>query len=103
MTDHTPQRAAAIEAAARAAGAHDPSEIPALIPAGVLLNPSDAISKLRVSKPYLFKPPVAELSAGEYQAAKQSAVRASEAQRRHADLVRITENIAKSYQKKGRH
>lgn len=100
MTGHTPQRAAEIEAAARAAGAHDPSEIPALIPAGVLLNPSDAISQLRESKPYLFNRPVSELSAGEYQAAKQSAVRESEAQRRHADLTRITAKIAELQQSK---
>jgi hypothetical protein len=56
MTKHTPLRAAAIAEAARAAGAIDPNDVVALIPANELLHPADAVAALKSIKPHHFMP-----------------------------------------------
>jgi hypothetical protein len=56
MTEHTPLRAAAIADAARQAGAIDPNEIVALIPANELMNAQDAVAALKCLKPHCFMP-----------------------------------------------
>jgi hypothetical protein len=69
-TSHTPLRRAALAEAARAAGAIDPNDVVALIPANELLHPTDAVAALRALRPHHFRAKQArDMSKAEYDAA----------------------------------
>jgi len=82
MAEHSQARMAMLIAAAIAADAHDPAEIPTLVDDKDSL-PSDAVKALKAAKPHLFRVPDAtKMTRKEYRAAKSATFRAIAASRR---------------------
>lgn len=97
MTQHTPERATAIVDAARAAGAHAPEDFPILIPPGEMVNPADAVAKIKESRPHFFKKSVVEMDAKEFAAAKREAIRDGDRQRGAADQAALMRRLSRKY------
>lgn len=97
MSDHTPERAAAIVDAARAAGAHDSTEMLALIPPGEMVNPADAVAKIKATKPHFFKKSVAEMDAAEFAEAKRGVIRDADRRRQADDQAAMMGRLSRKY------
>jgi len=100
MTEHTPERAAAITAAATAAGAHDPTELLALIPPGAMVNPADAVAKLKATKPHFFKKSAMEMTGPEHATALRDIIRDADRQRQAADQAAMMGRLQRKYPEK---
>jgi hypothetical protein len=97
MSDHTPERAAAIVDAARAAGAHDPTEMLVLIPPGEMVNPADAVATIKARKPHFFKKSVAEMDPAEFAAARRDVLRDADRQRQADDQAAMMGRLSRKY------
>jgi hypothetical protein len=81
---HTAFRAAALVAASTAAGAIDPGDILANIPAAEAMPAEEAVAAVKAAKPHLFRPKQArDMSDEEYRAALEKHGIRDRAVRRH--------------------
>ncbi len=81
---HTAFRAAALVAASTAAGAIDPGDILANIPAAETMPADEAVAAVKTAKPHLFRPKQArDMGDAEYRAALEQHGIRDRAVRRH--------------------
>ncbi len=99
MSEHTPDRAAAIVKAARAAGAIDPESFPFFVPPAEMVNPADAVAKLRAEKPHFFQKSALDMTAAELAAALGSIKRDGEKQRQAAVQTAMIARLSRKYAK----